>query len=184
MPSRRMFVASSAAVSLVALTGCGWVPLYADRETGPADAELAAVKVAPIPERAGQILALGLRQWLNPSGAPVPSRYLLRTLLTISRLDLGILTFGLGTRARVDVFATFTLYEIATSTPLLNASSHAAESFDIVSNYYSNVVAEEAARTRATEEIRRDIVTQLTVFLQRRAAKAPPAAQVCLFPCQ
>ena len=110
MPSRRRFVASSAAVSLVALTGCGWAPLYADRETGPADAELAAVKVAPIPERAGQILALGLRQWLNPTGAPVPSRYLLRTVLTISRLDLGILTFGLGTRARLDVIATFTLY--------------------------------------------------------------------------
>ena len=102
----------------------------------------------------------------------MPSRYLLRTLLTVSRLDLGILTYGLGTRARVDVSATFTLYEIATSTPLLNATSHAAESFDIVSNYYSNVVAEEAARTRATEEICRDIVTQLTAFLQRRAATA------------
>ena len=172
MPSRRRFVASSAAVSLVALTGCGWAPLYADRETGPADAELAAVKVAPIPERAGQILALGLRQWLNPTGAPVPSRYLLRTVLTISRLDLGILTFGLGTRARLDVIATFTLYQIATSTPLLTATSHASELFDIVSNYYSNVVAEESARARAVEEIRRDIMNQLTVFLQRQAATA------------
>jgi LPS-assembly lipoprotein len=172
MLSRRMFVGSGVMAGLAGLSGCGWAPLYADRETGPADAELAAIKVAPIPERAGQILALGLRQWLNPSGAPVPSRYLLRTLLTISRLDLGILTFGLGTRARLDVLATFTLYEIATSTPLLTASSHASESFDIVSNYYSNVVAEESARTRAVEEIRRDIVTQLTVFLQRRAATA------------
>jgi LPS-assembly lipoprotein len=172
MLSRRMFVGSGVMAGLAGLSGCGWAPLYADRETGPADAELAAIKVAPIPERAGQILALGLRQWLNPSGAPVPSRYLLRTLLTVSRLDLGILTFGLGTRARLDVLATFTLYEIATSTPLLTASSHASESFDIVSNYYSNVVAEESARARAVEEIRRDIVTQLTVFLQRRAATA------------
>jgi len=172
MWSRRFFLANGVAAGLAGLTGCGWAPLYADRETGPADAELAAIKVEPIPERAGQVLALGLRQWLNPSGAPVPSRYLLRTLLTVSRLDLGILTYGLGTRARVDVSATFTLYQIATSTPLLNATSHAAESFDIVSNYYSNVVAEEAARTRATEEIRRDIVTQLTAFLQRRAATA------------
>src|SRR4051794_39615941 len=116
MPSRRALLTAAVAASLVSLTGCGWAPLYADRETGPADADLAAIKVAPIPERAGQILALGLQQWLNPSGAPVPSRYLLRTLLTVSRLDLGILTFGLGTRARLDVLATFTLYEIATST--------------------------------------------------------------------
>jgi LPS-assembly lipoprotein len=172
MPSRRALVTAAVAVSLASLTGCGWAPLYADRETGPADAELAAIKVAPIPERAGQILALGLREWLNPSGAPAPTRYLLRTVLTISRLDLGVLTFGLGTRARLDVFATFTLYEFATSTQLLQATSHAAESFDIVSNYYSNVVAEESARTRAIEEIRRDMINQLTVFLQQRAATA------------
>src|ERR1044071_5314756 len=100
MPSRRALLTATVAASLAPLTGCGWAPLYADRETGPADAELAAIKVAPIPERAGQILALGLREWLNPPGAPVPSRYLLRTLLTISRLDLGVLTFGLGTGAR------------------------------------------------------------------------------------
>ena len=102
----------------------------------------------------------------------MPSRYLLRTLLQISRFDLGILTFGLGTRARFDVAANFTLIDIATGAPLFTATSHAAESFDIVSNYYANVVAEEAARERAAEEIRRDIVTQLTAFLQRRAAPA------------
>ena len=154
------------------LAGCGWAPLYADRAAGPADTELAAIKVAPIPERIGQSLALGLRQWLNPTGAPVPSRYLLRTLLQTTRLDLGILSLGFGTRARFDVVANFTLIDIATSAPLFTATSHAAESFDIVSNYYSNVVAEEAARERAAEEIRRDIVTQLTAFLQRRAAPA------------
>ena len=99
MRSRRMFVASSAAVSLAALTGCGWAPLYADRETGPADAELAAIKVAPIPERAGQILALGLRQWLNPTGAPVPSRYLLRTVLT-SRASTSAFSLSVSGPAR------------------------------------------------------------------------------------
>jgi LPS-assembly lipoprotein len=174
--TRRALLCGAVAVSLAPLTGCGWTPLYADRAAGPADAELAAIKVAPIPERIGQLLALGLRQWLNPTGAPVPSRYLLRTLLQTTRLDLGILPLGLGTRARFDVVATFTLTDIATGAALFTASSHASESFDILANYYANVVAEEDARERAIEEIRRDIVTQLTVFLQRRAAQAtsPP----------
>jgi LPS-assembly lipoprotein len=174
MPSRRMFVAGAVSVSLAALTGCGWTPLYADRAAGPADAELAAIKVAPIPERIGQILALRLRQWLNPAGEPSASRYLLRTLLQTTRLDFGILPLGLGTRARFDVAADFTLIDIATGATLFTTSSHSAESFDIVANYYANVVAEEDARERAIEEIRRDIVTQLTVFLQRRAAQAAP----------
>lgn len=173
-PSRRNLLASAAAIPIAALTGCGWEPLYADRAAGPADAELAAIKVAPIPERIGQLLALGLRQWLNPAGAPVPTRYLLRTLLQVTRLDLGVLQLGLGTRARLDIVANFTLIEIASGAQLFAATSHAAESFDILSNYYVNVVAEEDARKRAIEEVRRDMVTQLTVFLQRRAAAAAP----------
>ena len=70
--------------------------------------------------------------------------------------------------------AIFTLVDIATGAALFTATSHAAESFDILANYYANVVAEEDARERATQEIRRDMVTQLTVFLQRRAAPAAP----------
>jgi LPS-assembly lipoprotein len=159
----------------VPLTGCGWAPLYADRAAGPADRELAAIKVAPIPERIGQNLALGLRQRLNPTGEPVPARYLLRTVLQTSQLDLGIIQFGLGSRARFDVTANFTLIEIATGASLFSASSHSAESFDILVNYYANIVAEEDARLRAIEDIGRDMITKLTVFLQRRAA---PAASV------
>jgi LPS-assembly lipoprotein len=169
-----MFLAGGVATSLALLTGCGWAPLYADRAAGPADAELAAIKVAPIPERVGQILALGLRQWLNPTGAEIPSRYLLRTLLQVSRVDLGVLASGLGTRAQINMYASFTLVDIATGASLFSASSHATEAFDIVANYYSNVVADEDSRRRAAEEIRRDMVTQLTLFLQRRAAAASP----------
>ena len=174
MPSRRIFFTSAVAASLAALTGCGWEPLYADRAAGPADADLAAIKVAPIPERAGQLLALKLRQWLNPAGEPVASRYLLRTLLQTSRLDLAPLPIGLATRARVDAYATFTLIELASGAPLLTQTSHAVDSFDIITNYYSNVVAEQDASERVIEEIRRDMVTKLTVFLQRRAAEAAP----------
>ncbi len=172
--SRRTFMAGGGAVWLATLTGCGWAPLYADREAGPAAAELAAIKVAPIPERIGQILALRLRQWLNPNGEPTTSRYVLRTLLTTSQLNLGTLSFGLGTRARFDVTASFTLVDIATGAALFTSTSHATDSFDIVANYYSNIVAEEAARERAAEDIRRDMVAQLTTFLQRRVAPAAP----------
>ena len=171
MPARRALLAGVLLLPLVS-AGCGWAPLYADPAAGPAAAELAAIKVAPIPERIGQKLALALRQWLNPTGATVPSRYLLRVLLQTTRLDLGILPLGLGTRARFDAMATYSLVDVSSGARLFTATSHAAESFDIVANYYANVVAEEDARERAIEEIRRDIVTQLTVFLQRRASEA------------
>src|SRR5947207_15789083 len=94
-------------LGLSLLGGCGWAPLYADLETGPADEEIRAIRVAPISERIGQKLALALRQSLNPTGELAPQRYLLRTTLSTSRQDIGIQTQGLGTRGKLDTFANF-----------------------------------------------------------------------------
>ena len=175
MPARRILLVRALGIvlglGLAVLNGCGWAPLYADRESGPADEEFRAIRVAPISERIGQKLALALRESLNPAGEPTPQRYMLRTTLSTSRQDLGIQTQGLGTRGRLDAFANFTLNDSTTGAQLLIGISHVAESFDILANMYSNVVAEDDARTRAVEEMRRDIVTRLTLFLQRRVAE-------------
>ncbi len=103
-------------LGLLSLGGCGWAPLYADPEAGPADAELRAIKVAPIPERIGQNLAQALRQTLNPTGEPTPQRYLLRITLQTLRQDLGVQTQGFGTRGRLDAIA-------ASSSPIVRAIS-------------------------------------------------------------
>jgi LPS-assembly lipoprotein len=169
MIRRRGILSWILAVPLV-LQGCGWTPLYADAESGPADDELRTIRVETIPERIGQRLALALRRSLNPSGVEAPKNYSLHVILTVTRADTGIQSQGLGTRGRVDVSATFTLSDLRTNTLLLNNTSHVADSFDIVANEYSTVVAEEDARNRAVEELRRDMVTKLTLFLQRRAS--------------
>src|SRR5579862_1866710 len=158
-------------LGLLVLGGCGWAPLYADPETGPADEAVRAIRVAPISERIGQKLALALRQSLNPTGEETPQRYLLRVTLRTQRQDLGIQTQGLGTRGKFDAYANFTLSDSTSGLNLFSGTSHVADSFDILANEYSNVVAEDDARTRAVEEMRRDIVTRLTLFLHRRAAE-------------
>ena len=154
----------------LAAGGCGWTPLYADAETGPADNELRAVRVEPIPDRVGQRLELALRRSFNPAGVPTPSRYVLHTTLTVTLQDLGIQSQGLGTLGRVEVSGTFVLTDAKTGQALLTSTSHSTDSFDIVGSGYSTVVAEDDARNRAVEELRRDMVTKLTLFFQRRAA--------------
>jgi hypothetical protein len=161
-------------LSVTALSSCGWAPLYADRDTEPADVELRAIRVAPILERIGQKLALALRQSLNPEGEATPQRYLLRTTLQIVRSDLGVQSLGIGTRGKLDVYATFVLSDIKSNAALLSATSHVADSFDIQANGYATLVAQNDAGTRAVEELRRDIVSQLTVFMRRRAARGAP----------
>ncbi len=157
----------------VTIGGCGWEPLYADRQTGPADAGLRAIRVQPIAERIGQKLQWALRSSLNPGGEAAPQRYTLITTLSTARSDLGVLTQGIGTRGRLDVVASYELRDIRTNELLLQGRSHDAQSFDILGNEYSNIVAEEDARDRAVEELRRDIVTRLALYMQRRTAENP-----------
>ena len=151
------------------LSGCGWHPLYADPQTGPMDAALQAIRVAPIAERIGQRLELKLRNALNPTGLPTPQRYLLRTTLAIFRSDLGIQSQGLATVGKLDVYATFSLAELATGHVLLINTAHSADSFQILGNQYANVVAEDDARTRIVDDLAPEIVTRLDLFFQRRS---------------
>jgi LPS-assembly lipoprotein len=169
MTSRRTFAALVSLGLAGGLTGCGWEPLYADREAAPADEQLRAIRVQPISERVGQRLALALRETLNPTGIATPPRYQLSTTLQVVRLDLGVQTQGLGTRGRLDIYANYYLSEIMGGAQIGYGTSHVAESFDILANGYSNVVAEEDARTRAVEELRRDIAARLTIMMQHRA---------------
>ena len=154
--------------------GCGWEPLYGDLETEPASAELRAIKVDPISERIGQRLAIALRNSLNPTGEPTTMRYQLSTTLTTYLSNLGIQSQGLATLGQLDAYATYKLTEIKTGSILLTNTVHVANSFDLNPNQYSTIVGEDDARNRTVDELDREIVTRLTLFLQRRAAEQGP----------
>ncbi len=157
------------AILLVTLSGCGWTPLYADPETGPAAAALRAIHVEPISERVGQRLEWALRNALNPNGIPTHERYDLKTTLAVSRASLGIQSQGLATRGRLDIGATFVLLDLKSGKGLLANTIHSQSAFDILPNGYVTKVAEEDADRRAVEELSREIVVRLTLFMERRA---------------
>ncbi len=148
------------------LTGCGWEPLYADQQTAAGSAELRAIKVNPIAERIGQNLETGLRDSFNPGRIPTKQLYVLKVTLTQSLQDLGIQSQGLGTRGEVHIQANYSLVEISSGKILQNAGIHSNDSFDIQANGYSTVVAEDDAKTRCVEDLRREIVARLTMFMQ------------------
>jgi LPS-assembly lipoprotein len=160
---------------LLVLSGCGWAPLYADPQAGPASAELRAIHVDPIPERIGQRLELALRNSLNPTGEPTRERYRLQTSLRFTLSALGLISAGTSTIGRVDLVATYKLLDLKSGAMLLTNTVHSQNSFVLNPNQYSTVVSEYDAALRSVVELNEEIVTRLTLFLQRRVQKAKPS---------
>lgn len=169
---RRLFalLPALALTSPAVLTGCGWEPLYANSETAAGSADLRAIKVAPIPERVGQMLEIGLRNSFNPSEETTKQVYLLKVTLNTALQDLGIQSQGLGTRGEVQVYANYQLLDITGTKVLQTSAMHATDSFDIQANGYSTQVAEDDAKKRAVEELRHEIVARLILFMQNKPA--------------
>lgn len=175
MPLRR---AVFALTLCAALPGCGWERLYADPQSGPASAELRAIKVLPIPERIGQRLEMALRNSLNPTGEPTLYRYALSTTLVYSLSNLGLQSQGTATLGQIEVHSTSNLTEYKTGQILLTISLHEQNSFELNSNQYSTVVGEDDARVRTVAELNQQTVRRLNLFFnQRRAPKALQKAE-------
>jgi LPS-assembly lipoprotein len=159
---------------LLALSACGWAPLYADPQSGPASAELRAIRVDPIPDRIGQRLEMALRNSLNPSGEPTEERYRLATSLSYALSNLGLVSQGTATLGRVDLFATYRLIDLKSGGLLLTNTVHTQNTFALNPNQYSTVVAGNDAAARGVVELDEEIVTRLTLFLQSRVPKKTP----------
>jgi LPS-assembly lipoprotein len=159
----------------LALSGCGWAPLYGEAVSGPASEELRAIRVDPISERIGQRLAIALRSSLNPTGEPTPERYRLQTTLSTSLTNLGIESQGLASLGKLDVYATYHLIDTKNQKTLLVNSVHVSNTFNLNPNQYSTVVGEDDTAVRSAAELNQEIVTRLALFMERRLAEQPPA---------
>ena len=168
MIGRRRLLALCALALPVAAGACGWEPLYADPQTATASEALRAVKVTPISERVGQQLELALRASLNPNDIATKPLYRLDVTLRTTLRDLGIQSQGLGTRGEVDVNADYKLIELASNKVEQSGSIHTSDSFDILANGYTTLVAEDDAKRRCVEDLRREIVARLTLLLQNK----------------
>jgi LPS-assembly lipoprotein len=165
-----LLIGATTGVAL-ALASCGWAPLNANIEAGPAGEDLRAIRVDPIPERLGQRLEMASRNSLNPSGEPTRQRYVLRVTPAVGLSNLGVQAQGLATLGQLDVVVTYNLGDLESGSTLLTNTIHVANSFDLNPNQYSTIAGENDAAVRSVAELNQEIVTRLTVIMQRRMAE-------------
>ena len=173
---------------LVALTGCGFRPLYnqpnaAETSGGyNVQADLATIYIYPIKDRIGQQLRNYLLTRFNPVGVPANPAYNLRITVSEQVQELGIRKSSYASRANLRVSASYNLSFASSElsetneakpegdrTLLPSGKVLAISSYDISAFEFTTLTARKDARERAVREIADDLKTRFAVhFAQAR----------------
>ena len=158
------------------LSGCGFHPLYGRRDqagaVGPA-AEMAAIRVEMIQDRAGQKLRNELVSRFNPRGEPVAAKYVLTVKLTENMAGLATSQDGTATLAELTVTASFGFVRSGSHVGTAGTAISVV-STDFLGPRYASVAAERDAEDRAITEIADNIAGQVVVYLNNPASRPPP----------
>ena len=161
----------------LALSGCGFQPVYMPTATGKAGVaqrELAAIHVNLIPDRPGQELRQALQQRLELSGGDIKQRYDLQVGFSVSGEGIAIQDDNTATRVRLIGTALWTLTaQDSARTRLSHGFAKAVDAMNILdSQYFAADLENEAVQKRIAESLADQITIQLAAYFRKRAATA------------
>ena len=157
------------------LTGCGFQPVYmptASGNAGVAQRELAAIHVAIIPDRPGQLLRQALQARFEGAGGAAAQRYELRVGFGIIGDAIAIRPDTNPTRIRETGMANWTLVaqDPARST-VTSGSATAVDAYNLIdAQYFASDLENAAVQRRLAEALADQITMQLSVYFRRHAA--------------
>jgi LPS-assembly lipoprotein len=157
------------------LSGCGFQPVYmptASGSAGVAQRELAAIEVAIIPDRPGQLLRQALQDRLAMGASGVARRYELHVGFGISGEGIAIQPDTSPTRIRFIGNATWNLVaQDPGRTQLTNGYATTVDALNIIdTQYFAADLSSEAIQRRMAESLADQITIQLAAYFRRRAA--------------
>ncbi len=165
---RRSFVLAGT----IGLSACGFRPLYAPQGTasGPQQ-ELAAIDVALIPDRPGQLLRQALQQRMD-RGSAVAKRYTLSVSFGIAGDAISIQRDSTATRVRQVATATWSLKALDPARTLVtNGTARALDGVNVIDQqYFAADLEGETATKRITETVADQITLQIASFFARRTS--------------
>jgi len=177
MPARGLSRRSALSLgACAAVTGCGFQPIYmrtASGEPGPAQRDLAAVNVAIIPDRPGQLLRQALQERFGSDAGDTPARYKLAVSFSVAGQGINILQSSIATRVRMIGTANWTLTGVDGGPAVTSGSAKAVDGFDVLDQqYFAADLSTEQTQKRLASQLADQITLQLAVFFRRRAAVA------------
>lgn len=151
------------------LCACTFRPmLHATGDEG-VRGELEAISITGLDGRLGQLVRNALLDDLNPTGAAVPSRYILEVDLERSAQALGIQLDNVITRFNLTLTARFQLLDSRSGDLLYQSRVQRIASYNVSLQPYATLAAEVDAERRIAREVGDNIGTQLAVHFARQA---------------
>ena len=164
MSARRLLAAVSL-VSLVALGGCGFTPLYAP---GGVNAGLSHIEVDAPDGRTAYLLRERLDDALLPEQGVRPL-YRLGFTVTERRDPRGLGPDDAASRYELTIVVAYTLTEIATGAELHTGEETVLISYDAVDTPYAGIAAQQNSQERAAAEAARRIRLNLAEYFAGRS---------------
>jgi len=151
----------------VFLTACGWRSVYY-QPAAEQSVDTTVVEIAPVPNEQGRQLVQKLHDILNPTDDQVEKKYVLNVQLS-EDLDTeqGIIGDNTATRATMRITAQFQLVDKSNGKAVIDESTFAVSSYNILSMPYPTVTAKEATRTRLINVVAEQIGTRIAVFFKQ-----------------
>jgi LPS-assembly lipoprotein len=165
MSLRRFF---TAVLLAVALTGCGFSPMYGEKDVTPLNAQLtdtmAAIQITPIADYDGVQLRQNLREGMQPHGPANRYLYELDVQLRSVTQELGVRRDATSSRANRIYTARFALLQ--NGKRVFADQVQSVVSYNIADNQYATVTSVNDAGSRAIKQISEEIKTRIGIFLQ------------------
>lgn len=153
---------------LLLAAGCGFQPLYGTKDGKSAPNDLAATRINVVADRTGQQLRNDLLTELTPKGGDaVPQKYELQVRLNENLTQLAIAKDDTTSRASLEIISTFALAKLQDGAQLYSGTSRVTMSYNITTQGFATVSAEQDARRRGVRVIAEDMKLQLAAYFNR-----------------
>jgi LPS-assembly lipoprotein len=158
-----------ACVASLALSACGFHPLYGKYGNGSADTTFRSVYIEQIPERVGYQLRSDLLDLFNAPSAPNGAQYRLKIDLKSDEKGLAVEKSASVTRYSYHLTAQYKLMRSGSTDIIKQGTIHSLTSYNVVQSPYATVVADKDAQDRAAQDVAERLRTELAVYFLKMA---------------
>ena len=170
---RRALLRGAAGLLVLGTAGCGFRPIYGGGSAAGTDAglaaEMAATRVAIIPDRFGQLMRRALQQRLGQGGGEAAAaRWELLVGPSLAAEAIGIQSDGAATRVRTIATANWTLLRLTPRETVANGFERSLDAINIQgTQFFAADASREAMERRLAEQLADEVALRLAMQFRR-----------------